>query len=118
MNFKETLEKYFENITKTDNAIKSVYSKDKLNDCAEYIINMARKEASGRCAVISDEVVYKWARDFYLGDIEKDYKPNLQVTAEVHCGAEEPKLQKSKPKKAKVYTADDMEKDQLNLFEF
>lgn len=115
MNFKETLEKYFENITKTDNAIKSVYSKDKLNDCAEYIIKMAQKEATGRCAVISDEVVYKWARDFYLGDIEKDYKPDLQVTAEVHCGAEEPK---SKPKKAKVYTADDMEKGQLNLFEF
>lgn len=115
MNFKETLEKYFENITKTDNAIKSVYSKDKLNDCSEYIIKMAKKEATGRCAVISDEVVYKWARDFYLGDIEKDYKPDLQVKAEVHCGAEEPK---SKPKKAKVFTADDMEKGQLNLFEF
>ena len=120
MGFNETLKKYFEDIIKTDNAISAVYDETKIDACANYIISQAQKQVTGKCAVVSDEVVYKWARDFYLGDIDKDYKPEETPKAEILHDEEEPaetKPKKESKPKAKV-SKPDFEKEQLSLFEF
>lgn len=36
--------------------------------CLDYIYSLARKQATGNCAVIRDEVVYEWAEDYYHKD--------------------------------------------------
>ena len=36
-----------------------------LKEMAEYIRNLARKEATNNVAVIEDEVVYGWAKDYF-----------------------------------------------------
>lgn len=121
MNFEETLKEYFEKIVTEDTAISAVYDEAKINSCANYIVAQAKKQASKNCAVVSDEVVYKWARDFYLGDIEEDYKEdkseNVQI---VQSGADDEEAAEEKPKKVtkpKV-SKPNFEKEQLNLFEF
>lgn len=37
-----------------------------LKDMAEYIKKNARKESSGNVAVIKDEIVYQWAKDYFM----------------------------------------------------
>lgn len=121
MNFEDTLKQYFEKLIKTDTAISAVYEEAKISKCASYIISQAKKQAqTHNCAVVSDEIVYKWARDFMLGDIEKDYKPEETVKAEIVHSEEaekEIKPKKESKKKAEV-SKPDFEKDQLMLFDF
>lgn len=124
MSFEETLKSYFERLIESDMAIRAVYDEEKIGTCASYVIAQAKKQAKGNCAVISDEVVFKWARDFYLGDIEKDFKPEAETKAQVMSGADDDETEEEitpkkepKPKKAKV-SKPDFEKEQLNLFEF
>jgi hypothetical protein len=121
MSFEETLKEYFNKIVKEDTAIKAVYDEAKINECVNYIVSCAKKQASKNCAVVSDEIVYKWARDFYLGDIEEDYKEDATANVQVvQSGADDEEIEEVKPKKeakAKV-SKPNFEKAQLNLFEF
>lgn len=114
MSFEETLKEYFNKIVKEDTAIKAVYDEAKINECVNYIVSCAEKQESKNCAVVSDEIVYKWARDFYLGDIEGDYKAEETPQAEV---LHDDEMTDTKPNKAKI-TKSNFEKKQLNLFEF
>lgn len=70
----EILKKYFEELIKTDNAIKEAYQESKLKDCVEYIKSQARKQATNNFCAVEDAIVYKWARDFMLGDIPQEEK--------------------------------------------
>lgn len=36
--------------------------------CLGYVYSLARKQASGNCAAVRDEVVYEWAEDYYHKD--------------------------------------------------
>lgn len=72
---KEAIKKYFEEQIKVDAALAEVYQETKLEGCVSYIQKQARKQISGTAGFIADEVVYKWARDFMLGDIEEEKKP-------------------------------------------
>lgn len=74
MSNEERIKQYFEEIVKTDPAIAAVYDEKKLKDCCSYIHKQARKAISGSSGFIEDEVVFKWARDFMLGDIEQEKK--------------------------------------------
>jgi len=65
----ERIKAYFEEQIKTDTALAEVYQESKLNDCWKYIISQAKASAKNGCAMIEDSVVYKWARDFMLGDV-------------------------------------------------
>lgn len=44
-----------------------------LNQCWEYIKNMAKSKAQNGCAMIEDSVVYGWAEDFFTM-AEEEYK--------------------------------------------
>lgn len=68
---KEAIKKYFEEAIKTDEALAQVYDEKKLDKCMTYITDQARKHLGGKNGGIEDTIVYKWARDFMYGDIEK-----------------------------------------------
>lgn len=66
----ERIKAYLEEQIKTDEALKAVYDESKLDKCWGYIVSQARKLATSNCAMVEDAVVYKWARDYMLGDVE------------------------------------------------
>lgn len=72
---KEAIQKYFEELIKTDTAIAEVYQEEKLAGCCAYIQKQARKQIKGSAGYIEDAVVFKWARDYMLGDIAEEDKP-------------------------------------------
>ena len=69
---KDAIKTYFEEAIKNDEALKNAYDEKKLDDCIKYITDQARKYLKGKNGAIADEVVFKWARDFMYGDIEKE----------------------------------------------
>lgn len=74
---KEAIKKYFEEQILSDSALKEVYQENKLDECIKYITEKARKKLNGKSGAIEDSIVYKWARDFMLGDIEEEYKSKI-----------------------------------------
>lgn len=74
---KEAIKKYFEEQIIKDSALKEVYKENKLDDCIKYITEKTRKKLNGKSGAIEDSIVYKWARDFMLGDIEEEYKSKI-----------------------------------------
>lgn len=104
----KTLQNYLEEQIKEDTALASVYDASKINDCAKYVTEQARKLQSGGCAVIEDAVVYKWSRDFYYGDTTPATTEKKEETIEVKTATvvtqkkpkEEPKEKKQKKAKA------------------
>lgn len=62
---KSVIKKYLEEQCQNDDALKSVYSPEKIDDCYDFIKNCAR-EAGGNSSCIEDAIVFKMARDFYL----------------------------------------------------
>lgn len=77
---KNAIKNYFEELIKTDDSIKAVYQESKLDGCCSYIQEQARKKLNGKNGYVSDEVVYHWARDFMLGDIEKPVETEIKET--------------------------------------
>ena len=78
----QTLKQYFD-IATTDSALKAVYAESKLDECGKYIIRQAKKLATDNMAMVESSVVFKWARDFFYGDIEEENaKPEIQTGAE------------------------------------
>ena len=71
---KKAIQKYLEKQIKKDHALAEKYDPKKLDKCSEYITDLARKELIGKPGYIEDAVVYKWARDFFLGDVSVDAK--------------------------------------------
>lgn len=88
----ERIKAYFEEQIKTDEALKAVYDESKLKQCWDYILNQARKLATSNCAMVEDAVVYKWARDYMLGDVVEEKtaeKKEEPVTVQEEAPAEE-----------------------------
>ncbi|MCJ0567129.1 PcfK-like family protein [Enterococcus cecorum] len=92
----------FAGIMKEDKSIKSAM---------KYCISQAREESSGNSAMVEDDTVFGWVRDYFIND---DIKVNNNVSAKVITG--------SKPKKKKTETKKKVEKkeelEQMNLFDF
>lgn len=80
MDSKERIKAYFEEAIQTDTALKEVYDESRLNECWAYIYNQAKKQAKKSNSVcIEDAEVFKWARDFYYGDFEKEETKSEEV---------------------------------------
>lgn len=62
---KAVIKKYLEEQCQKDEALKSLYRPENLDDCYSFIGNCVRKTACGNSCV-EDAIVYKMARDFYL----------------------------------------------------
>lgn len=65
---------YLEDFAKNDNSIAEALKNEKKNifDCWNYIMNQAKKELKNNSGYISDDVVYQWARHYYLEEIKPD----------------------------------------------
>lgn len=53
-----------------------------LNQCWEYIRNMAKSKVQNGCAMIEDSVVYGWAEDFFTMAEEEYKKLNVKKSKE------------------------------------
>ena len=73
----ERIKAYFEEQIKTDPALAEAYKEEKLDKCWKYITSQAKSHAKNGCAMIEDAQVYKWARDFMLGDIPEEFKQSV-----------------------------------------
>lgn len=76
----ERIKAYFEEQIKTDPALAEAYKEEKLDKCWKYITSQAKSHAKNGCAMIEDAQVYKWARDFMLGDVP-EAKEEIQTGA-------------------------------------
>lgn len=76
----ERIKAYFEVQIKTDPALAEAYKEKKLTKCWQYITSQAKSQAKNGCAMIEDAQVYKWARDFMLGDVP-EAKEEIQTGA-------------------------------------
>lgn len=78
--------------------------------CYGYIYEQARKQKSGNCAVVRDDVVYEWAEDyFHLDDKaieEKKKKEEKERRKSQKQETEKRKQQNSKQKPAKEKTSE------------
>ena len=71
----EKVKEYLEEQCKHDAALKEKYNSGVINKCWDYIVSQARKAAIKNCACIEEDIVYQWARHFYLEDLaDKDIK--------------------------------------------
>lgn len=62
----KVIKEYLETQCISDSALRAAYDPAKIDDCFQYIRDQAKKVAENNCAFVENEVVFKWARDFYL----------------------------------------------------
>ena len=80
---KEIIQKYLEEQCKVDPCLAEKYKDTLLGGCIDYINKMARKELDGKPGAIKDEVVYHWAREYYVdGLAEKEKAEKVQKQLE------------------------------------
>ena len=82
---KEIIKQYLEKQCEQDEALKAVYNPDKIDECYDFITSCAREIATGSEACLEDAVVFKMARDFFLGDVpqkEEKKKPEKEEKTE------------------------------------
>lgn len=97
----ECLKIYLEEQTKRDGALAGKYDAGRLNKCAEYVTEQARKHLGGKNGYVEDALVYKWARDFYLEapheekEERSEEKPEVEVKPAVVEKRDEPDSQLS-----------------------
>lgn len=79
---KEIIKQYLEKQCEQDEALKAVYNPDKIDECYDFITSCARQIATGSKACLEDAVVFKMARDFFLGDVpqKKEKKKEADKT--------------------------------------
>ena len=79
---KEIIKNYLEEQCKVDPCLAEKYKDTLIGGCVDYINKMAREELGGKNGHIADEVVYHWAREYYvdgLAEKEKAEKVQKQV---------------------------------------
>ncbi len=121
--YEELIKKYLDKQTETDAALKSVYDPAKIKDCFKFITEQARKQAVNNCAMIEDSKVYKWARDYYLEELqketEKDVSGKVQELTEKLDGAIKKADENSEMTKSVLDKADkSLEEANQLMFEF
>lgn len=77
MDIKDTIYQHLADMAKKDENFKKCFE-DKaknMDDCLNYILGQAKKEATHNAAVIEDSVVFGWAAHYYQEDqvkVDKD----------------------------------------------
>lgn len=98
---KDELGKYLGEQAGRDGAFRARYDAGRLDKCAEYVTDRARKHLKGQSGAVEDALVYKWARDYY-----NDVAPEEPKDGPADEPTDEPKpakaKAKAKPAKAKV----------------
>lgn len=91
---KDIILNYLKKQSKVDIGLKNNFDEKYINDCVNYICSQARKEIKGSSGYIADEVVYKWARDYFVDEIYKNKTEKKNESEKV-----QPEEKKNEPEK-------------------
>lgn len=113
---------YLTNQCLKDDFLKKHFDKAKIDGCIEHINAEARKVIKGNSGYIADEVVFKWARDYFVDEIYlgKTQETKKQVEEVVQEEELEQKAIKKSKKTVSVLPKETEEDNllQLELFDF
>ena len=118
---KEIIQKYLEEQCKVDPCLAGKYKDILLDGCIEYINKMAREELKSKNGYIADEVVYHWAREYYVDGIaEKEKAEKVQKQVEKMSDLSKVKVNKdiSEDRKERMRQALSKAKAELHQQEF
>ena len=68
---KKRIKAYLEEQIKQDEALKTLYRAEKIDDCYNFIKEAVKASGCGGSATVEDAVVFKMARDYYLDILPK-----------------------------------------------
>ncbi len=114
--FQDTIKAYLDKRASEDSLFALTYAKENKNikDCCSYITSQAKKQQTGGCAAISDDVVFGWAVHYYdEDDIKVEKTSNMRVVA--NNSAPKTEVKKEAPK-AKIKPKKKEDVAQLSLF--
>ena len=89
-NQKNIIKKYLDEQAEKDEALKTLYRPEKINDCYDFIKECVKKKSSGSSACVEDAVVFKMARDFFI-----EILPNAAEDAQEIKAAEVEKVKET-----------------------
>lgn len=121
MNMKEKIMNYLEEQCKSDTYLAEKYKDSMINGCMKYIEDMARKELESKNGWIDDDVVYHWAREYYVDGIaEKEKAEKVQKQVEKMSDLSKVKVNKdiSEDRKERMRQALSKAKAELHQQEF
>ena len=101
---KEIIKNYLEEQCKVDPCLAEKYKDTLIDGCIEYINKMARKELDGKSGAIKDEVVFHWAREYYVDGIaEKEKAEKVQKQVEKMSDLSKVKVDNDIPEERKEH---------------
>ena len=118
---KEIIQKYLEEQCKVDPCLAEKYKDTLINGCMEYINKMAREELNSKNGFIENEVVFHWAREYYVDGIaEKEKAEKVQEQVEKMSDLSKVKVNKdiSEDRKERMRQALSKAKAELHQQEF
>ena len=121
MNMKEKIINYLEEQCKIDAYLAEKYKDTMIDGCMKYIEDMARKELQSKNGWIDDDVVYHWAREYYVDGIaEKEKAKNVQKKVDEMSDLSKVKVNKdiSEDRKERMRQALAKAKSELHQQEF
>lgn len=119
---KDVILDYLTNQCLKDDFLKKHFDKAKIDGCIKHINAEARKVIKGNSGYIADEVVFKWARDYFVDELYlgKTQETKKQVEDAVQEEELEEKAIKKSKKTVSVLPKETKEDNllQLELFDF
>lgn len=113
---KEIIKNYLEEQCKVDPCLSEKYKDTLLDGCIEYINKMAREELKSQNGYIADEVVFHWAREYYVDGIaEKEKAENVQKQVEKMSDLSKVKVNKDIPEDRKERMRQSLSKAKAEL---
>lgn len=115
--FQDTIKAYLDKRAQEDSLFAVTYAKENKNikDCCSYITSQAKKQQTGGCAAISDDVVFGWAVHYYDEDDIKVEKTS-NTRSEVKTSAPKKTEVKKEAPKAKIKPKKKEDVGQYSLF--
>lgn len=99
--YQDIIKAYLDKRAQEDALFAVTYAKENKNikDCCSYITSQAKKQQTGGCAAISDDVVFGWAVHYYdEDDIKVEKTSNMRVSVNNSAPKTEVKKETSKAK--------------------
>ena len=118
---KEIIQKYLEEQCKVDPCLAEKYKDTLIGGCVDYITKMAKEELNGKNGYLENEVVYHWAREYFVDGIaEKEKAKKVQKQVEKMSDLSKVKVNKdiSEDRKERMRQALSKAKAELHQQEF
>ena len=93
------IKNYLEELSERDEALKTLYRPEKINDCYNFIRECIKSIGSGNAYCIEDAVVFKMARDYFIDILPKeaDEPPEVKAQAQAEETAESEETEAETP---------------------